>query len=337
MNILDLLQADGIQAKHASRDEWHSPCPECGGVDRFSTWPEKVNSNGFFGGGRFCCRGCGFNGDGVAYLQKRRGLSFRDAVKQLGLDAGPMPEHRTTGGRTWQPEPPKAAPGAAWQAKARAFMEYCTGQLKRNTGAMAWLRAERGLNPETIRAAGLGWNPVDVYQSRSAWGLQEEISQKTGKPKKMWLPSGLVIPWRDAGQVVRMRARRSEPGQGARYVVVSGSDMQAMTLWADQAAVAVVESELDALLVQQEAGELIGVVALGSAQAKPDSELHGRLMKAEKVLLCLDNDSAGIKAAWGHWRMYPGFRRWPVIRGKDPCEQWRAGIPIRAWAKAGLS
>jgi len=106
--ILELLQADGIQAEHASRGEFHSPCPECAGRDRFSCWPEKVNSNGRYLGGRFVCRGCGFNGDAVAYLQKRRGLSFRDACKSLEIEPGQMPER--TGSRAWQPAAPKAAP-----------------------------------------------------------------------------------------------------------------------------------------------------------------------------------------------------------------------------------
>jgi len=335
MNIVELLQQDGIHPVDVGRGEFHSPCPFCQGVDRFSSWPERWNSNGMNGGGRGCCRQCGWNGDGISYLQKRRGLSFRDAVKVLGVDPGQMPERSARAcSRAWQP----AAPGAAWQAQAGAFALSCQEQLQRNSGAMAWLQDERGLSVETISRAGLGWNSQDKYASRLSWGLPEEISIKTGKAKKVWLPGGLIIPLCDsAGQVVRIRTRRSEPGQGARYVVVSGSDMQAMTLWTDQAAVAVVESELDALLVLQEAGELIGVVGLGSAAMKPDELLHRRLMAAERVLVCLDADQAGARAAWGHWRIYPGFKRWPTIKGKDAAEQWRAGIPVKAWIQAGLS
>ena len=211
--------------------------------------------------------------------------------------------------RAWEPEPPKAAPGAVWQGKARAFVDHCTGQLKRNSEAVAWLRTERGLNPEMISRAGLGWNDRDLYQARTAWGLPPETNQKSGKPKKVWLPSGLVITMTDeACQVVRLRIRRNNPESGSRYVVVSGSSMGAMVQWQDQRAVAVVEAELDGLLVAQEAGELIGVVALGSAAMKPDELLHRRLMAAGKVLCCLDSDQAGGKAAWGgHWRKYPGF------------------------------
>jgi DNA primase len=300
MSILNLLTADGITPIHTSRGEWHSPCPECGGVDRFSCCPEKVNSNGRFKGGRFVCRGCGIYGDAVAYLMKRRAMTFLQAVKQLGLDAGPRPDQ--TENRTRQPEPPRVAPPAAWQEKGKSFMNYCSEQLQRNTRAMTWLQTERGLNPESIRAPGLGWNSRNFYQDRAEWGLPPEISSRTGKAKRIWFPEGLIIPLIDSvGNITRLRIRQSEPGDGDRYILASGSDgKQAMCQWTDQRAVAVFESELDGLLVKQEAGELIGVVGLGSAAIKPDSELHWRLMKAERILCCLDSDNPGSKAAWGH-------------------------------------
>jgi len=335
MNIIDLLKSDGITPTHASRGEFHSPCPFCQGTDRFSTWPERRNSNGKHGGGRGICRQCGWNGDGINYLQKRRGLSFPDAVKALGIDPGPMPER--TASRAWQPEPPKAAPGAAWTQKARAFVEHCAGQLKRNSEAVAWLKQERGLSVETIQAAHLGLNVSDKWEDRAAWGLPEEISQKTGKAKKVWTPAGLTIPLIDnQGQVIRIRIRRTVTDSYGRYVNVAGSGMGPMVRWTDQQAVAIVESELDGLLVQQECGDLIGTVAMGSAQAKPDTGLHGKLMNAKRVLCCLDNDEAGQRAAWGHWRIYPGFKRWPPLSGKDPGEMHKAGVLIRAWIEAGL-
>jgi len=79
----------------------------------------------------------------------------------------------------------------------------------------------------------------------------------------------------------------------------------------------------------------VGVVGLGSAALKPDTGLHERLMAAKIILVSLDNDEAGMKAV-GFWRRYAGFKRWPVIRGKDICEQWLAGIAVDQWVKAGL-
>ncbi len=331
--IIELLQSDGIQPEHASKNEWHSPCPECGGVDRFSCWPDRSNSSGRYGGGRFVCRSCQWSGDGIAYLVKRKGLSFRDACKYLEIEPGQMPEKII---RVWTPAPQKEAPGAAWQAKAETFIIACQKQLQGNTEALSWLKSERGLTDETIRASRLGWNNHDLYLDREAWGLSSEISQKTGKAKRLWIPQGFVIPYHQGKTVVRIRVRRSEPpAKGSRYIVASGSAMQPMALWADQDAVCVVESELDCLLINQEAGDLIGAVALGSSAIKPDAELHERLMAAKMVLCALDADEPGAKAAI-FWKQYPGYRRWLTIKGKDVTEQMKAGIAVKTWIEAGL-
>lgn len=335
MNILDLQRQYGGSPVHASGDEWHDSCADCGGHDRFSSWPNKVNSNGRYMGGRFVCRGCGASGDAVNFLMKRRGLSYMQACKYLQIDPGQMPERTTR--QVWTPEPAKALPLELWQDKARAFMVHCSEQLERNTEALSWLQEERGLTMETISASRLGWNAKDLFLDREEWGLPSEISQKTGQQKKLWIAAGLTIPFCLAKSVVRLRVRRSKsPEKGSRYILVSGSFTGAMTLWQDQQAVAIVESELDGLLVSQEAGDLIGTIGLGSAALKPDSELHERLMKAKTVLCSLDSDAPGAKAV-RFWRQYPGYRRWMAIRGKDVTEQWKAGIEVRTWVQAGLT
>ena len=59
-------------------------------------------------------------------------------------------------------------------------------------------------------------------------------------------------------------------------------------------------------------------------------------MDAESVLLALDADEAGAKASWSFWRQYSGFRRWPTVKGKDPCEQMQNGLPVRLWIEAAI-
>ena len=337
ITIFDLLQMDGIEPVKATATEWHSKCPECGGRDRLSCWPDKANSSGKYLGGRFCCRGCGIHGDALTYLQRRRGLSFREACKALDVEPGALPpagyqQHRAA----WQPEAPAPAPDKQWQERARAFLSYTQRALASNQQALDWLRVERGLTAETVKAAKLGFNPADVFDNRAGWGLPEQINDK-GRTKKQWLPAGLVIPLSLDDQLIRLRIRRQFADQYGRFIMISGSSKAAMTLWADQQSVAVFESELDGLLVHQDAGDFVGVVALGSAQQKPDSGLHGRFMAAERVLCCLDTDAAGGKAAWTHWTMYPKFKRWPTITGKDCTEQMKSGLPVRQWLMAAIT
>jgi DNA primase len=97
----------------------------------------------------------------------------------------------------------------------------------------------------------------------------------------------------------------------------------------------VVESELDALLIAQEAGELAGVIALGTAGAKPDAETAAQLAAAAAILVALDFDEAGEKASAWWLAHYRQAVRWPPAAGKDPGEFFRA-VDVRAWVLAGL-
>jgi primase-helicase-like zinc-binding protein len=78
-SLLDLLS----DLKHAGTSkrgpEYHSPCPFCGGTDRFISWPEQGNT------GRYWCRQCGKRGDAIQLLRDRDGCTFVEAKRRLGL------------------------------------------------------------------------------------------------------------------------------------------------------------------------------------------------------------------------------------------------------------
>jgi hypothetical protein len=112
--------------------------------------------------------------------------------------------------------------------------------------------------------------------------------------------------------------------------MIWGADMKNFTI---------VESDLDGLLVWQEAAELTGVIAMGNAAIKPDLLTHDTLIKAEMILNALDYDTAGAKPSWKFWPETYGekVKRWPVPIGKDPSDAWQLGLDIRAWIMAGIS
>lgn len=99
---------------------------------------------------------------------------------------------------------------------------------------------------------------------------------------------------------------------------------------------AVVESELDAILIAQDAGDLVGSAGLGSVTTKPDETLGRELDQSPCILCALDADEAG-KKRWPWWqKLYPQADRWPVPSGKDPGDYKKAGFDVRAWILAGL-
>lgn len=336
MSLIDLLQDDGHQLKQKANirgGEYAGPCPFCGGNDRFIVWPQDR-------GGRYWCRGCNKRGDSIQYLRDFRGLRYVEACEILGL----QPRlHSYTAIRPIKPIfTPKVAtmPELIWTSEAGTFLERCQQYLWSDQGKDAhdFLYNEKGLTKDTIIHAALGWNPAEAYLSRGSWGLPNELNEK-GQPKKLWLPRGVVIPCIENGHVSRLRIRRDDPNAVPRYYVAPGSSMGSMSWGLDKKILIIIESELDGLLVYQEAGDMVGIVALGSAQVKPDAPTHALLCNADLILVALDTDAAGGKAAWTFWPGTYGdkVKRWPCIMGKDPSDAWQQGLDIRAWVMTGAA
>jgi hypothetical protein len=105
----------------------------------------------------------------------------------------------------------------------------------------------------------------------------------------------------------------------------------------------IVESELDALLIHQDAGDVVTTIALGSAQARPDGLSSNILSNAKLILIALDTGTTEKKekagySEWLWWKKhFRQSRRWPTIKGKDPGESHKNGVSIRDWVMAGVS
>lgn len=251
----------------------------------------------------------------------------------------------------WQPTqrdlPEELVEPDLWKEKAGKFVAWGYGQLFETPGALDFLKS-RGITEETAGRFGLGWNTgrggKDLFRPRESWGLSKLILNK-GKPRRLWLPMGIVIPWisRD-GMVLRIRIRRDGENLkfGPRYYVVPGSSMETMLIKDSREKAQntqiyiIVESELDGFLLTQEVNNFCGVVALGSSSAKPDKGCTEILKDAAYIMVALDSDNAGTKA-WQWWKKeFPDCVRWPVPKGKDPGEAWQAGVDLRDWVVAGL-
>jgi hypothetical protein len=216
-------------------------------------------------------------------------------------------------------------PSTAWQEKAAAITKQAQIALADFARAetVAWLLEQRGLTYDTITAARLGWVDRDQWFAREQWGLVPD--------KKLWLPAGLLIPClADGGAVMRLRVRRPNPGNGQRYVVVSGGYGGPVGWDLDRPTVLIVESELDGLLCRQEAPESLGVVALTSAQIKPPAGLY-EILAGKRLLVALDADEAGDKAAEWWLAQYRNARRLRPAGGKDPGDMHQAGVNVKEW------
>lgn len=79
MSLLKLIDELNIPAKRVvstNGGEYHSPCPACGGRDRFIIWEAK---------GRYFCRQCEMKGDVIQFCRDFMSMSYRSACEKVGI------------------------------------------------------------------------------------------------------------------------------------------------------------------------------------------------------------------------------------------------------------
>jgi hypothetical protein len=241
MNILDAYESTGLVAKKKSTTkggEWAGPCPICGGGDRFLIWPNQKG-----GEGSYWCRRCGKGGDLVQFLVDGCNYSYTEAFKAAGREKQPgyhrkygRPLYRDTKKKSDEFKPREyESPCHRWAKKAEAFVEESHKALLTNSDELEYLES-RGIDEMAVKNFKLGWFPGEndnpcMFRPRTPWGLPEVKSEKTGKPKMLWVPRGLVIPCFKNGKIYRIRIRRPDADikspQDIRYYVLPGSGMEA--------------------------------------------------------------------------------------------------------------
>lgn len=324
MSLLELIERDTDLRRVAGTrgGEYAGPCPWCGGEDRFRVWPDADRPG-------YWCRGCGRHGDAIQYLRDHDGMTFRQACEHLGIN-GSADERRSY--RNPAPKTTKdlVPPDQVWQNRASAFCRSAAYQLWNNKAcaeALAYLKF-RGLKDETIRSAQLGYLPGDRYDPPANWGLD--------RTKPLWLPKGIVIPCVVGDVLWRVNVRRWAGDQ--RYVALAGS---ASTLYhADlldfSRPALLLESELDALLVQQEASDLVTALATGGSTGARHPVWVQYLARAPETLIGYDADERGEEASIWWLAHQPRARRVSPM-AKDPSEMHLLGQSVRAWVKRALT
>ncbi len=146
--------------------EWAGPCPFCGGRDRFRVQPYHP------AGGRWWCRRCSPTEhweDAIAFVRRRDGCGFREAVARLGGPPAPPP------GRPAAPRPPPRppAPAAPPAAPLRAGPVLAVYDYRLPDGRLCYqvLYPAAG-GPRLRRATARGWvwapRPAPVLLYRAA-------------------------------------------------------------------------------------------------------------------------------------------------------------------------
>jgi hypothetical protein len=269
------------------------------------------------------CYGCDEKGDAASLVMKLTSCSFPEAIAHL--TGGPAP--RSQPGRlakapskaSARPDPvvvgmsPEDAARVVAEGEARMWSPERANERSYLTGP------HRCLTPETIRAAGLGFvDPVEALT-------------RDGKP---YAARGIVIPWFAGGRVALLKVRQPG-GYRPKYAEVYRNRSLHSGIYPGPEAIRpgrpliVVEGEFDALCLGQELGDIAAVVTLGSASARPDPAILGRMLSAAPWFVATDGDEAGEKAA-GDWPATARRVR-PPGSFKDWTEAKAGGIDLARW------
>ncbi len=309
------------------------PCPFCGGQDRFTI--KRTDA-----GDLWICRQCGDGKyhDALAFRMRAEGKTFRQVTQDTRY------EIRDTSSESRSSLVSRISnfvspPDEEWQISRLVLQKRAADnlwltdepQVAPEMTQVVWhyLRATRGLSPDTIRRYMLGYNPEGAQLADgSAY------------------PPGIHIPCQVDGQLWYVKARlpkaalQAAAAHGKRlpkYMMLRGSRtalFNADALVGARVAV-VVEGEFDALLLGQFLPPGWAAVTMGGAATLPGATFLPYFGALERVLLCLDNDAAGQRAL-AAWR---GLLAWaeaaPPLPGgaKDLTDYWRSQGDIDEWIK----
>lgn len=322
--------------------EWAGPCPFCPehGVDRFVVQP---NANG---GGRWLCRYCtaGKWQDVFELIKRRDGTEFPQALKLAKSYAkNPAFLQALIPAPTIMKPIQTAIPSARWQTRGMEFVEKCVETLRSDPGqhALKFLR-ERGLNDQTIEKYRIGYhsgnrNHENLYdRNLAAWDLVD------AGIKAICLPAGIVIPNLLGDTLFGIKIRRihhSTTSKDSKFEMIKGSRpgiFGASNFFSSRAILT--EGEFDAMLLDQIAGDLIGIGTLGSAGSNItslDPQIwFPYLLPLKTIYLIYDADAAGNNGCGALQSVSNRFVRllFPEqYTGKDVTDLWKSGLDLRKW------
>lgn len=224
-------------------------------------------------------------------------------------------------------------------------MNWCHLQLMNNLAVLKKIQ-ERGFTKESILRYKIGFNPGDVKgrdirRERIDWGLESQLKEN-GIFRKLWLPVGFTIPTLNAeGKPIKVKIRRTTWKQGdklPKYVEVSRSKSSPSVYGDISLPVGLVlESEFDALLLQQEAADLLYCIALGGSTKPIDRHTEDLIKRTKTVLFLPDFDEADA-TAWVKWkRQYPYIHQILAVKGKSAGDDFLKGINLKEWIKQAIA
>ena len=323
VTLLELITEDLGQPQKVKGDSSWWLCPFHDDHD------PSLQVSEFRGRYYYKCWSCGQEGKAWEWLEQYRHMGRRDIHVMLygqGQDSPSQPAAAPSRPQrkpsVWTDPPDKTWQDVALDACLEAAADLHSPQY---AWVLSYLTKQRGLTPETIQKARLGYNPDWKTLPVGA------------------LPPGIVIPcWTDHDLwYVKVRLTKEQRDKtGQKYMALKGS--QTASLYNAEslktAAVGVVcEGEFDAMLLQQEVPD-VAVVTMGSATAGLSDHWRSYFAGLDRLLVMLDEDQAG-QAGLAKWQTAVNWcqvLRPPDLPGKDVTDWHGQGLDLWQWVSGQL-
>jgi DNA primase len=269
------------------------------------------------------CFGCGKGGNAIGFVRDYENLPFADAVRKLAAKYGIVLIEEAGTAESGE----KTALRVKLLALHRDIAEWFHQLLLKSPlaeDARTYLK-KRGLGSEVAKSWLIGYAPADASLYRK-WGAEKSFREsllvqggiysprEEGDPDRGGYPRfkhRVMFPIRnDHGDVIAFSGRILDvEASKAKYInspatpifskseVFFGLDKSKRAIHKEQSAI-ICEGQIDMITCFEHGIENI-VAPLGTAFT-PE---HARLLKrhTEQVVLCLDSDNAGLKAAQSHF------------------------------------
>jgi 5S rRNA maturation endonuclease (ribonuclease M5) len=168
--------------------------------------------------------------------------------------------------------------------------------------------------------AQLGYNPAEMVRPGEKWGREGKIVLK----------QGIVIPWFVGDDLWRITIRdekATDPKDRYKQVAGGSNGLYLGYLLGYDRPVIIVEGEIDALSIAQEAGHYVSPVATGSTEGAHTARWITALACKDLVLVAFDADDKGDKASkWWLDRLENAHRLRPWW--KDANQMLQDGVDL---------
>jgi DNA primase len=304
----------------------------------------------------YCFGACSEGGDVIKFVERKYGMSFRDAIEMLAARAGvELPKRK--GDRSGAQDDAGLAVLARAETLYRASLESREGR-----GAREYLES-RGVSTNTIEAFGIGYAPSSGQalvqlarpKAEGGEGLSGKLLVQAGLVRVResdrrpydFFRGRLMIPIRDdRGRTVGFGARRLIDDEvdgrpaGPKYVNTAETPWfhKGRLIYAYDRVVEDVRRNGHLVLVEGYtdvmAAHQAGLRNVGAVLGTSTTENHASLVRrsaTKKVSLVFDGDEAGRKAAWkalgGLLHLDIEIHVVTLPKGQDPADLLAGGDP----------